>query len=498
MERRTFLKLGTGAAIGGALAACGGGGSDGAPPPAPPPPRIKVVSGWTETALQAVRTVKPGAPMVARSLAVLHTCMYNAWAAYDAAAQATHGPLVRRPAPERTDANRAQAMSYAAYTALVDQFPTQKDAFGAYMKGLGYDPAAASGDLATPAGIGTTLASTMLGYCHADGSNQLGDLWPGAAPYADYTGYQALNPAAAVTEPTLLAQIPQPGHWQPLSYIDASGTLITPGFQAACWDRIKPFALASASEHRPGPPAAPGTPEYADQAKRIVEAQLALTEEQKVIAEYWADGPNSELPPGHWTLFGLYVSQRDGHADDEDVKMFFALSNAVADAAIAAWDAKRAYDAERPITAIRYLMQGLTLMGYGPQGPAGGLRPIQGEAWVPYQRTTFPTPPFPEHVSGHSTFSAAGAEVLRSFTGSDAFGASYTKPARSMVVEPTLPTSDLVLSWATFTEAAEQAGISRIYGGIHFDNANVAGLALGRQVGAQVFAKAQALWLGKT
>jgi hypothetical protein len=110
---------------------------------------------------------------------------------------------------------------------------------------------------------------------------------------------------------------------------------------------------------------------------------------------------------------------------------------------------------------------------------------------------TFPTPPFPEHVSGHSAFSAAAAQVLRSFTGSDAFGATYTKHARSMVLEAGAPQTDVVLQWPTFSAAAEQAGISRIYGGIHFDSGNTAGQALGRQVGAQAFARAQALWLGK-
>jgi hypothetical protein len=142
-------------------------------------------------------------------------------------------------------------------------------------------------------------------------------------------------------------------------------------------------------------------------------------------------------------------------------------------------------------------MHGQTITGYGPLGPAGGLRKIQGETWVPYQPLTFPTPAFPEHVSGHSTFSSAAAEVLKRFTGSDAFGARYTKPAGSMAIEPGLPASDLSLSWATFSAAAEQAGLSRIYGGIHFDKGNAAGQTLGRQIGGQAFAKAQALWSGK-
>jgi hypothetical protein len=191
------------------------------------------------------------------------------------------------------------------------------------------------------------------------------------------------------------------------------------------------------------------------------------------------------------------VSERDRHTDDEDVKMFFALSNALSDTAIAAWDAKLAYDSERPITAIRYLMNGKTIIGYGPQGPAAGLRTIAGEAWLPYQPITFPTPPFPEHVSGHSAFSAAAAEVLKRYTGSDTYGATYTKPARSMALEPSLPSADVTLHWASFTEAADEAGISRVYGGIHFDNGNAAGKELGRAVGALAFERAQRYWQGQ-
>jgi hypothetical protein len=493
------LKLGTGVALGGALAACGGSASDNpvSTPVVVPPPQSRTVAGWTEAALDAVRVVKPGPPMAARSFAIMHTCMFNAWAAYDPNARATpHGPVIKRPAREQTAANKAVAMSYAAYTALVDQFPTQKAAFDSYMKSLGYDPAVASTDAATPAGVGTLLGRSMLDFCHADGSNQLGDMASGAAPYADYTGYSPRNPPMALASPTPLASIPEPGRWQPLSYADATGTLRTPSYLAACWDHVKPFALSSPSQFRPGPPAAFGSAEYEAQARRIVDVTQGLTDEQKVIAEYWADGPNSELPPGHWLLFGLFISNRDAHTDDDDVKMFFALSNALSDAAIAAWDAKRAYDSERPITAIRYLMHGQAITGYGLQGVAGGLSQIQGEEWAPFQPSTFPTPPFPEHVSGHSTFSAAAAEVLRSFTGSDAFGASFTKKARSMAIDPTLPANDVTLAWATFSDAAAEAGISRIYGGIHFDKANVDGQSLGRKVGAQVYAAAQGYWEG--
>lgn len=499
MKRRTFLMIGTGAVVGGALAACGGSDAPAVlPPPDPAPVKTAAVLAWNAAALQAVRVTKPGPPMVARSLAVLHTVIYDAWAAYDRSALGTQlGAGLRRPASEHSAQNKLEAISYAAHAALVDQFPTQKAAFDAQLAALGFDPNGAAPAAGSPRATAAAAAAALLEACHRDGSNQLGTLTPGGVPYADYTAYVPANPPMLVASPTPAGAIPQPGRWQPLTYADASGALKTPGFVGACWERVAPFALSSPGQLRPGPPAAPGTPEYVAQAQQVLDITAGLTEQQKVIAEYWADGPNSELPPGHWCLFAQFVSRRDGQDDDADVKLFFALANALSDAAIAAWDAKRTYDSERPITAIRYLMLGQTVMGFGAGGPAAGPQPIAGEAWIPFQPSTFPTPPFPEFVSGHSTFSAAAAEVLARFTGSDRFGASYTKPARSMQIAPSLPTGDLTLSWSSFSEAAAEAGISRVYGGIHFDPANQAGQAIGRQVGAAVFDKARGLWEGR-
>jgi hypothetical protein len=460
-------------------------------------PKTKAVVGWNETALQAIRTTKPGPPMAARSLAVLHTAMYDAWAAYDETAV----PSVpqsdwRQPIVERTDANRLKAISHAAYAALLDQFPTQKAAFETYMASLGMNTSSSLSSLNSAEGIGRAAAQAVIERCHADGSNQLGNLASSGLAYADYTDYQAMNPPLIVAQPSPLSAFPAPGNWQPLSYIDASGTVRTPGYLAACWDRVKPFALASASQYRPGAPAAFGSSAYLSQAQQIVDMQASLTEKQKVIAEYWADGPSSETPPGHWCLVAQYVSKRDMHDDNDDIQMFFLLSNALFDAGIAAWDAKKAYNSARPITAIRFLMNGKTLLGYGTGGPAAGLQSIAGESWTPFQPSSFPTPPFPEHVSGHSTFSAAAADVLSRFTGSDFLGWSYTQPVRSMTLDPALPTSDVTLHWSTFTDATNEAGISRLYGGIHFENANRAGLKLGRDVGAAVFARAERLWRG--
>ena len=123
---------------------------------------------------------------------------------------------------------------------------------------------------------------------------------------------------------------------------------------------------------------------------------------------------------------------------------------------------------------------------------------IDGATWFPYQPKWFPTPPFPEYSSGHSTFSAAGAEVLRLFTGSDRFGTSVTFSAGSSRTEPgTVPATDLTLGWGTFSAAADQAGLSRRYGGIHFEQGDVEARHAGRLVAQQAWAKAETYFNGR-
>ena len=237
-------------------------------------------------------------------------------------------------------------------------------------------------------------------------------------------------------------------------------------------------------------PATYGSPGYAQQGQELINFSANLTDTQKMIAEYWANGPHTETPPGHWCLFAEYVSSRDRHGLDDDVKMFFAMTNAVFDAGIAAWDAKRQFDSERPVTAIPYQFQGQQIQSWG--GPFQGTVTMDGSQWIPYQPSTFPTPPFPEYISGHSTFSAAGATVLALWTGSDYFGDSVTLPAGSSTIEPGLtPHTAVTLQWRTFTDAANEAGISRRYGGIHFKAADLAGRAVGDLVGWQAWLKAQ-------
>lgn len=439
-----------------------------------------IVVHWNSTALRAIRETHTAPPQAARMLAMTHTCMYDAWAAYDRVATGTHWTSqLRRPPSEATTGNKEKAISYASYHCLLDLLPRERSLFNQQMQRLGYDPANASTDLTTAAGIGNTTAAEVIKGCHHDGANQLGDLAPGE--YHDYSGYKPVNGPAHLSNPD---------RWQPLLVVNR-GDLMMQHFLVPFWSRVAPFALTSADQFRPSPPYTfkENREAYIQQAMDLIDISANLTDRQKVIAEYWDDGPGSETPSGHWCRIAQFVSSRDHHSLDADAKMFFVLTNAILDASIATWDAKRTYDSVRPITAIRFLFVGKKFRAWG--GPGEGTKEIDGAEWKPYQKAGFVTPPFPEYVSGHSTFSAAAAEAMRLFTGSDDFGMSTMVKAGSSGIEPgKVPSQDVVLSWATFTDAADQAGMSRRYGGIHFKMADLNGRKLGRAVGAQAFTKA--------
>ena len=443
---------------------------------------------WNKAALEAIRITHPGPPMVARALAIVHTCIYDAWATYDAKAVGTRlGGALRRPVAERTLANKNEAISYAARDALVDLYPTEAARFNDLLASLGYDPADTSSNTSTPSGIGHLAAQAVLGFRHGDGSNQLGDLHPG--DYSDYTGYVPVNDPDHINDAN---------HWQPLRVKDVHGNFVVQKYIAPHWGLVTPFALTSASQFRPTTDPLQTHPpgKYRQQAQQILDYSANLSDKQKVIAEYWADGPFSELPPGHWTLFAQFVSSRDNHDLDADVKMFFTITNAIFDASIACWEAKRHWDYVRPVTAIHFLFKGKKVKAWA--GRYKGTAKIDGETWRPYQQETVVTPPFPEYVSGHSTFSAAGAEILKRFTGSDNFGHSHKQLKGTSLVEcGTVPATDVTLSWATFSDAADEAGISRRYGGIHFEDGDLKGRDMGRQIGAQAWDKAQAYITGQ-
>jgi hypothetical protein len=161
----------------------------------------------------------------------------------------------------------------------------------------------------------------------------------------------------------------------------------------------------------------------------------------------------------------------------------------VLDAGIACWETKRFYNNSRPITAIRFLFRDQTIQGWKGNRQVGS---ILGQNWKPFQPDSFITPPFAEYSSGHSTFSAASAEILKRFTGSDSFGHSVTIAIGTSLAEPAItPATPITLSWPTFSDAADEAGWSRRYGGIHFEDGDLRARNMGRLIGDLVWNKGQ-------
>ncbi|NER04633.1 MAG: calcium-binding protein [Okeania sp. SIO3C4] len=492
-------------------------------------PSISVL--WDRAVQQAVINTSPGPTIASRAYAIVHTAIYDAWSAYDPLAVGTQlEDDLQRPLSENTDANKTEAMSFAAYRVLSELFPTETDLFNELMAELGYDPNNTTTDTTTPAGIGNVSAEALLTFRRNDGSNQLGNDPNGdGTPYSDISDYEPSNPIGDPIDieswtPETIPIDAEPGEEERVQ------TFLTPQ-----WGDVIPFSLASGDELLPIAPEpflvvdgevdleartitlADGSvveitpdiigtiinPAFIEQTEEVIAMSANLTDEQKLVAEFWEDGGGTSFPPGTWMTFGQFVSARDNNTLDEDVKLFFNLGNAVFDAGIATWESKTFYDYARPVRTVRELGE-LGLIGeFNPElggfaidawaGPGEGTQTILATDFLTYQTPgSDPSPPFAEYVSGHSTFSAAAAEILQLSTGSDDFGASITFQAGESRFEPGVtPEAPLTLEWETFSEAADEAGISRLYGGIHFEDGDLNGGELGQQVAESVWQETQ-------
>lgn len=262
----------------------------------------------------------------------------------------------------------------------------------------------------------------------------------------------------------------------------------------------------------------------------------------RVLAEFWADGPDSETPPGHWFTILNYVNENknlikrfQGSGEilsdlEWDIKSYFLLGGALHDAAVSAWSIKGFYDYVRPISVLRYLGQDrlspensfdlidgfielvtvedslylesndnlgkfklYTWKGFDSEvftTDEKGSGWILSENWWPYQRPTFVTPPFAGYVSGHSTFSAAAASVLEMLTGDEYFpgglGEFKIKKNEFLVFEKG-PSVEMALQWAKYRDAADQCSLSRIWGGIHPFIDDLPGRYIGKEIGKNAF-----------
>jgi hypothetical protein len=563
---------------------------------------------WNEECLDAIRRDFPAPTVHARNLFHCSAAMYDAWAAYSAQSvgvfhneSASAGDLV---------AARNEAVSYAGYRILRSRYASGVNAaatiaaLDARMATFGYPISETTTIGTSPAAVGNRCAAAVLSASSNDGSNQQGG-------YSPNTGYAPINPPL-ILQYSGSGNLVDPSRWQPLAF-DVAFTqngLVADKIQTfigSHWGHVKAFALSGPWEAGlyadidPGPPLFLGGPTdlnfketFVEVIRRSADLDPASSEMidispgaignsalgtnagqghplnpvtgqpyppnlvsranfGRVLAEFWADGPQSETPPGHWNTIANIVSDvpsfekrlfGTGPVLDDlewDVKIYLTLNASLHDAAIAAWGIKAHYDFVRPITAIRYMgglgqssnsgggsyhPHGLPLIaglielvtpetsGGGqrhaglsvgevairawrgepadPENQTGGVGWIHAEDWRPYQRSTFVTPAFAGYVSGHSTFSRAAAEVLTSLTGSPFFPggmATHTAPEGSLDFEYG-PSSLVQLQWATYYDAADQAGLSRIYGGIHPPADDTPGRMVGSKVGKSALSKA--------
>jgi hypothetical protein len=583
-----------------------------APPPSAPPTfevagctRLdlngrSVARVWDDVLLDLIRQVVPAPTVHARNLFHTSAAMWDAWAAYDLVA-AGYFVTEKQVAADIT-ADREAAISFAAYRVLrwryarVAGLETARTELDGVMASLCLRPTFTSTDGDSPAALGNRIGAAVISFGTTDGALE-------DEGYVD-ASYVARNDPLVV--PNAGTVMRRPNHWQPLA-LDvqrAQNGLPLPGtvqqFIGPHWGHVGSFALPASTA---GTPIDPGRPPRLGDA----DAEAALKEQlvdlirlsgqldpsdgesmdissasignnslgtndghgyeidpitgrpyapqmvlradfARTLAEFWADGPHSETPPGHWNVIANAVSDTPGFEHrmggrgplldrlEWDVKLYLALNGAVHDAAIAAWGLKGHYDSPRPISMIRlmggkgqssdpagpsYDPRGLPLVpdlievispessasgerharladhvgeiairawrGFpsDPRTKTSGVRWIRAVSWVPYQRSTFVTPAFAGYVSGHSAFSRAAAEVLTSLTGSAFFPdgrAAWTTPAGGLLHEKG-PTTDIMLEWATYYDAADQAGVSRLYMGIHIAADDLAGRRVGSECG---------------
>jgi hypothetical protein len=582
---------------------------------------------WNEALLSAIRRDTPRPGVHARNLWHTSLAMYDAWCAY----QSQSDPfLIDEQGDLSGDvhAKREEAISYAAYRVLTHRFANSPGAeetlpeFDDLLIGLGYDPANTTTEGNSPAAIGNRIAAAMIAWGLEDGSREATDY--------DYPPYQPINPEMPHNLPGTNGMI-DPNRWQPLAFeylVLQNGIIIGASIQEFIgphWGVVTPFALRERHKsdnglyHDPGPPAllnGAGDEQFRQSAIDLIQMSSLLdptdssvmdigpatnhnnplgtndgagygvnpitgepyppviclsADYYRVLAEYWADGPSSETPPGHWNkIFNENVTDSPfterriwGEGDpvdilEWDIKTYFALNGAVHDAAIAAWGIKGFYDSSRPISMIRYmaergqssdpdgpsyhpegipLVEGLVeviteqtgapggrhhhlidsvlvdqfgdpimtpdgeFMYYGevgdiairswrgapddPDNEIGGVGWILGVDWKPYQLSTFVSPAFAGYISGHSTFSRSAAEALSQITGSAYFPggvATHTVPQGWLHFEFG-PSEDVTLTWARYYDAADEAGLSRLYGGIHPDYDDLPARVIGSKVG---------------
>jgi membrane-associated phospholipid phosphatase len=379
---------------------------------------------WNNELLNAIRQSSTPPPKATRAMAMMHTAVFDA---LNAANGSKYQGYAFNGREGGADGNVAAGV--AAHKVLTTLFPARAaqldSALVGFMSNQADTPAAANG-----ASLGLRSASAIIAKRSTDGSSNSGSFVNGT----------------------------QPGEWRPTPPDFVSAAL--PG-----WGEVTPWAMRSGDEFRPAPPPALDSAEYAAAVNEVrtlgSKTGSARTEDQTNMATFWADGAGTATPPGHWLQIAQDIALDRGQGTMDNARMFALLAMSVADAAVSAWDTKYHYGFWRPVDAIR-------------QGDTDG-NPLTGDDdfWTPL----LTTPNHPSYTSGHSTFSGASATLLSLFFGSDALDFCAAEELKAGSER----------CFSSFWAAAQEGGMSRIYGGIHYSFDNVAGLSAGAQVARNVF-----------
>lgn len=385
--------------------------------------RADMVTEWNAIGIDMVAAHGQTSTWASRSLAMMHAAVYDAVNAVER----THAVyrVAAEPGPEASPDAAAAAAAHAVLSALFPDRAASLDfTLERLLGGLPDGPGRESG-----VALGASVGGAIVSWRAGDHANDM-------VPYVPGTG---------------------PGDWRPTP----------PGFLPAMtpqWAVVTPFAMADPAQFRTAAPPSLPSAAYAaalNEVQSIGSMQSATrTPEETAIAWFWMDMPGTITTVGRWNKVAAFVGEQRGLTLAENARLFALLNIALADAGITAWSHKYEYGLWRPITAIR------------EADTDGNPDTVRDATWQPL----IMTPPFPEYVSAHSTFSAAAAAVLERVFG--------TEDVYFAIADFMMPVT--YRAYTSFSAAAEEAGASRIYGGIHFPFGNLDGLEAGRAVGEYV------------
>ena len=400
--------------------------------------------------------VSPGfndVSLVFRYFHLVINAAYDAVAPYHPTAVGSYSRLGRRPAAETADhRNLNIAVLYAVYRSLITMVPAQADDWRDMMVGVGLDPDDDSLDPSTPAGIGNAAALAVMEGRRNDGYNQFGDAGGrqhNLMPFFDTTGYEPVNSAF---------QLADPGRWQPALVLRGTGNYRVQQFVTPQKANVEPYASFDPRTIRVPPPSdsEPGNAEaYKAQVDAVLKASASLTDEQKMMAEFFDNKVRDAISPPPIKV---------GASMMDFIILDFLLGVAGFDAGIVTWQEKRRYDAVRPFSAIRHVYGDQPVTAWG--GPGKGTVKLPANAWQSY----IPLADHPEYPSASACVCEAQAQAMRRFTGKDSTDGwvVHARRGTSRIEPGVTPTQNLSFRIDTWTDFSHLCGNSRVWGGTHF------------------------------